>query len=91
VVEIFLLQTIFYIAIWLTNEYVASYLCLILPCVAAVILLISWLADLIEPGHVGLKYYSVMAITVVTPLIVGGFFYLVYDGNIGWLRDEFSR
>jgi hypothetical protein len=90
-IEIFLLQTIFYAILWLVNEYVASYLCLILPIVAAVVLLISWIADLIEPARIGMKYYYVMAITVITPLLVGGCFYLIYDGNLAWLRDELSR
>jgi len=90
-VEIFLLQVIFYTGLWLVNEYVASYLCLILPVVAAVILFLTWIADLIEPARIGARYYYVMGITVIAPVLVGVAFYLIYQGDITWLRDELTR
>ncbi|HLF65192.1 MAG TPA: hypothetical protein VI603_15615 [Saprospiraceae bacterium] len=87
VFEIFLLQLIFYGLLWLMDEYVASYICLILPVVIAALLLISWIADLIEPARIGRKYYYVMAISILAPLLVGAFFYFIYGGEIAWLKE----
>jgi hypothetical protein len=87
VAEIFLLQLIFYGSLWLLDEYVASYICLIFPIIIAVILLISWIADLIEPARIGSKYYFVMAVSVIAPIFVGAFFYFINAGDIGWLKE----
>ncbi len=87
VFEIFLLQLIFYGLFWLLDEFVASYICLIFPVIIAVILFISWIADLIEPARIGRKYYYVMFISVIAPILVGAFFYYIYGGDIGWLKE----
>lgn len=87
IAEIFLIQVIFYAVIWLIDEYVASYLCLILPVVIAVILALSAVVDWIEPARIGTKYYYVMMISIITPLLVAFFFYTIYEGNIAWLRE----
>lgn len=86
VLEIFLIQLIFYGLLWLWDDYVASYACLILPVVILAILLISWIADLIEPARIGRKYYSVMLVSVLAPIAVGAFFYFIYGGDIAWLK-----
>jgi hypothetical protein len=87
VFEIFLLQLILYGLLWLWDEYVASYACLILPVVIAAVLLISWIADLIEPARIGRKYYAVMAVSVIAPVLVAAFFYFIYGGDIAWLKE----
>lgn len=86
VLEIFLLQVIFYSLLWLWDEYVASYACLIFPVVIAVILLISWIADLIEPARIGPIYYYIMMASVLAPILVGAFFYFIYGGELAWLK-----
>lgn len=88
-IEIFLIQVIFYAVIWLADEYVASYLCIILPVITAAVLLVSWIADILEPARVGRRYYQFMILSTITPLLVGLFFYIVYDGKIAWLRESF--
>ena len=87
--EIFLIQIVGYGGLWLMNEYVASYLCLILPVVIAAILLISWIADLIEPARVGRKYYKVMAVSIMAPIIVAAFFVIISGGRLAWLNESF--
>ncbi len=84
--EIFLLQLVLYVCVWLWDDYVATYVCIILPVVILVILGISWIVDLIEPAHVGRKYYYVMAISAITPVLVGAFFYYLHGGDLAWLK-----
>ena len=87
--EIFLIQVVCYSLLWFMNEYVASYLCLILPVVIGVILVLSWIADLIEPARIGRKYYRVMAVSVLAPVVVGAFFYFLMDGELAWMHETF--
>jgi hypothetical protein len=85
--EIFLLQLIFYGLIWLWDEFVASYICLIFPVIIAAILLISWIADLIEPARVGGRYYLFMIVSIIAPVVVAAFFFFIFDGDVAWLRE----
>lgn len=84
--EIFLLQIIFYGLLWFVDEFVASYICLVFPVIIAAILFISWIADLIEPARIGRKYYYVMLVSVIAPILVGAFFYFIFGGDIAWLK-----
>ena len=85
--EIFLLQLIFYTSLWLWDEYIASFACLVLPIVIAAILIISAIVELIEPARIGRKYFYAMAISVITPVIVGLIFYFVHDGRLAWFEN----
>jgi len=82
-----LLQLILYVLLWLWDQYVASYMCLILPVIIGAILLISGIVDMIEPARIGRKYYYVMAISMITPIIVAAFFYFLYGGDLAWLKS----
>jgi hypothetical protein len=87
VLEMFLIQLILYGLLWLWNEFIASYVCLIFPIIIAVILLISWIADLIEPARVGRRYYYFMAVSVLAPILAGAFFYFIFGGDVAWLQE----
>jgi len=80
-----LLQAVIYSGIWLWNEYVATYLTLIFPGMILVILIIGTIADLIEPSRIPRWYYGLMTISIVIPLVIGGFFYYLYEGRLDWL------
>ena len=86
VFEIFLIELILYALLWMWDQYVASYACLIFPIVIAVILLISWIADLIDPARIGHKYYLIMILSVIAPIAVSAFFYFVYGGELAWMK-----
>ena len=84
--EIFLIQIVAYSAIWLWDEYVATFVCVVFPCIIGVILLISCIVELIEPSKVPRKYYVIMAVSIAAPLLTGGGFILLYKGNLDWLN-----
>lgn len=87
VAEIFLIEIILYSFLWMWNEYVASYICLIFPVIIAVILLISWIADLLDPARIGPKYYLVMIVSVIAPIAVSAFFYFISGGELAWMQE----
>ncbi len=84
---IILLQAILYSSIWLWNEFVASYITLVFPAMILVILLISAIADWIEPSRIPKWYYVIMIVSILVPIIIGGIFYAIYDGRIDWLKE----
>jgi hypothetical protein len=87
VFELFLIQLVLYGLLWLWDEFIASYVCIILPAIIAVILLISWIADLIEPARIGSKYFLFMLVSVIAPVLTSAFFYIIYEGNLAWLQN----
>lgn len=83
--EIFLFQVVLYGALWLYDEFMASFMCISIPIIVLVILIISLLAELFEPSRISRKYFWIMGISIVVPLIVGLGFYMMYDGKLDWL------
>ena len=83
---VILLQAVVYSGLWLWNEYVASYLTLIFPGIVLVVLLIAFIADLIEPSRIPKWYYGLMIISILVPLFIGGLFYFIYEGRLEWLQ-----
>ncbi len=84
--EIFLIQVTIYCALWLVDEFLASYMSLVIPGIALAILTIAGISEMIEPSRISRKYYWVMAITIVTPLLIGGGFLLLTGGQLLWLE-----
>ena len=84
---ILLFQAVVYAGLWLWNEYVATYITLIFPGILTVLLILSSIADWIEPSRITKWYYLLMIGSIVVPLIIGLVFYIMYDGNLDWLRN----
>ena len=84
--EIFLLQVILYAVIWLADEYVASYMCIVLPGIILAILLISLIVELIEPSRISKRYFVIMGLSILAPVLTGLAFYTLYDGQLEWLQ-----
>src|SRR5688572_12689663 len=82
-----LLQCVIYSGIWLWNEYVASYLTTIFPIMILLMLILSAIADWIEPSRIPGWYYKLMVISIVIPIIIGTIFYMLYDGKMDWLEN----
>lgn len=85
---IILSQAVIYLFIWLWNEYVASYITLIFPIMILVILILTLIADWIEPSRIPGWYYKVMIISILIPIIIGAIFYFINEGKIGWLLEK---
>lgn len=81
-----LAQAVLYAVLWLWNEYVASYMTLILPSVLLVLLILSLIADWIEPSRIPRWYLKVMLISILVPVLTGVAIYLIYGGRLDWLQ-----
>jgi putative effector of murein hydrolase LrgA (UPF0299 family) len=84
--EIFLIQVILYVVLWLLNDYIATYMSIVIPGLCLAVLTVALLSELIEPARISKKYYWFMGISIVTPLMVGIFFYTLNQGQFKWLE-----
>lgn len=72
--QLFLLETIFYFAIFLWHEFLGLLLATIFGCLSTALLMISWIVERIEKSKVPHWYYLVMLISILSPLLVTIFF-----------------
>ncbi len=70
ILEIFLVQIIIYLALWLSDNFLATYVTLVLTGVFAAILLISLIAEwLSETKPVPPKYFHLLIVTIIAPIL----------------------
>ena len=84
-IEVFLIQFIIYMALWLWDTYIAVLVSSILGSICLLILIISLLLEWIEPSKVPKWYFWLMGISIATPLLTGLVYILLLGGEIDWL------
>jgi len=84
-IEIFLIQFIIYSVLWLWDEYLASLLTLVFTSIAIFILLISLMAELIEPSKVPRWYFSGMVVSILAPILATIVFVYFVGMEFEWL------
>ena len=83
--ELFLLQIVFYILLWIWNDYVASLVTAIFSSILFFILVISLLVEWIERSKVPRSYYLFMLVSIIAPILVSIVMVMV-KGIPGWLE-----
>ncbi len=87
-VEVFLIEMVIYMGLWMLNDYMASMLSLILACICFALLLISLGIELIERSRVPRWYYYFMAASVIAPILSGLIYYFI-SGELNWVVNPF--
>jgi hypothetical protein len=87
--EIFLIQFAIYSLIWIISDYAGTYVSIIFPLVFLAVLLFSLLVELVEKSFLSGWYRRFMIISIVTPVLVGIIFTLIYGGDLEWLKAPF--
>ncbi len=85
-VELFLMEIIFYTLLWLWNDYIATLLSLVFSSIAFAVLLISLVAEFLEPTKVPRWYFIFMVISIITPLLAAAYFVGIMDMQVTWLK-----
>jgi hypothetical protein len=86
--EVFLIEIVIYMAMWMYNDYLASLLSLILASISFLILLVSLGVELIERSRVPRWYYFFMAASVLAPILSGLIYYFI-SGELNWVVNPF--
>ena len=85
-VEILLIEVVFYIFLWLVDEYLATMLSLIFGSIFMLLWLISIVVEWIERSKVPRWYFSFMLMSALAPLIAAIIF-LSISGGLEWLKN----
>lgn len=78
--EIFLLQTVVWLALWLISDYIAGLLTIIIGAIVSAVLLLALISEAIERSRVPRSYFLVMAISVLALLVAAGI-YIAFSGG----------
>ncbi len=80
--EIFLLEMAVWLALWLMNNYLATLLTLIITAIVFAVLVIALIAELIDRSKVPRKYFWVMGVSVIAPILSALIYLLIFGGKI---------
>ena len=75
--EISLIQVVFYSTIWFIDDYFAILITVILTSIIFAVLIISLITELLEKSRVPRSYFTWMIASTIIPLVVAAFFVLV--------------
>ncbi len=84
-IEFFLIQFVCYLGLWLYDDYLGSLMSILLAGVFLVILLVSLIVEWIEPSRVPRKYFYMMGVSVLAPLLALVVYLGVMGGRVEWL------
>lgn len=84
--ELFLIEFLIYLMLWLWDEYIASLLTIIMTAIFTAILIIAAIAELIEKSKVPRSYFLFMLGSVLIPLLVGFVFVVLLGGKLMWME-----
>ena len=84
--EIFLLETAAWLALWLISDYVATLLTLILGAIVSAVLAIALMAEWVERSKVPRRYFQVMALSVLSIVVAAGLYMVIFGGQFFFLK-----
>ena len=84
-IELFVIEFILFAALWLMSDYVGTLLSIGISITAFFILIISLIAEWIEPSKVPRWYFTFMVVTIFTPLLVAGIMVYIFEGKLDWM------
>lgn len=87
--EIFLIEMIVWLGLWLSNDYLATLLTLIIGSIVSVILIIALAAEAIERSKVPRKYFWIMLISMLAPLLSAAMYAWIFGGKLNFIEQPF--
>ena len=85
--EIFLLQTVIWLGLWLLSDYVAALLTLIIGAIVLAVLAFALIAEVIERSRVAKKYFQVMALSILSMAAAAGIYLTLLGGQMDFLNQ----
>lgn len=83
--EIFLLETIAWLGLWLLSDYVAALLTLILGAIVSAVLAIALISEAIEPSKVPKKYFQVMLLSILSIVVAAAIYVTLFGAQLDFL------
>jgi hypothetical protein len=83
--EIFLIEIVVWLGLWLLSDYVAALLTLVGGAIVLAVLLIALAAELIEPTKVPRRYFHIMAVSLLSIIVAASVYVFVLGGQFDFL------
>lgn len=87
--EIFLLEMVVWFGLWLLNDYLATLLTLTIGAIVSAVLIIALAAEAIERSKVPRRYFWVMALSILAPLLAAGIYAWLFGGKLEFVEKPF--
>lgn len=84
--EIFLLELTLWLALWLGNDYLATLLTLIIGAILTAVLAVALISELIERSKVPKRYFWVMSLSILAPLVAMACYMFIFGGKLNFLE-----
>ena len=85
--EIFLLEVVVWLGMWLISDYLATLLTLIIGSIVLAVLLIALIAEAIERSKVPRKYFFIMVMSLFAPFVAAVLYLLIFGGELGFMGN----
>ncbi len=86
--EIFLLEVVLYLGLWVVYDYLAFILSIIAAGVLFAALLFALAAEVVERSKVPRQFFVLMLLSIVAPLLAAAIFFLAY-GLPPWMVGQY--
>lgn len=74
--ETLLIQVVVYLFLWLSSEYVAMLMSIIIGAICAAVFAVSLLVEAVERSKVPRSYYVFMGVSTLAPVLAAGLYHL---------------
>ena len=82
-IEIFLIEFVLFLGLWLFNDYLGTLLSIILASISFFLLLIALVAEYLEPSRIPRWYFVIMTSTILAPLAAALVYWIIF-GSLKW-------
>jgi hypothetical protein len=86
--EIFLLELVVWLGLWLLSDYIATLLTLIIGAIVSAVLIIALISETMERSKVPKKYFYVMILSIIAPLISAVIYVVLFQGQLDFLNKH---
>ncbi|HRI58979.1 MAG TPA: hypothetical protein PK228_04635 [Saprospiraceae bacterium] len=85
--EIFLLEVVVWLGLWLLSDYLATLLTFITGAIVSAVLLIALMAEAIERSKVPRRYFYVMLLSIIAPVVSAMLYLFIFGGKLAFLSN----
>lgn len=86
--EIFLLQIVIWLGLWLISDYVATLLTVIVGAIVSAVLIVALIAEAIERSKVPKRYFQIMGISILCIVLAALIYLTLLGGQLDFLADR---
>ena len=84
--EIFFIQLIFWMLLWLLNDYMATLLTFCIGAVVSAVLVVALMAEVVERSKVPRRYFYVMGLSLLAIVLAASLYVTVLGGRLEFLQ-----